>query len=308
MQIESQKALRKAVVAGLCVVVSMMLGCASDPGSPAPAPNAAERAFVPGAGPEAVPQGVGRASAKIGTRGGTVKLDDVEVVIPPGAFEASTRVTLTSASMSIVSINVSPATTLDQPATIRIRKLTERTDHLRHAQIALYKVQGVTWSRLPSVASDGAIEATSMTLGDFVLARGDTPEGEPLEPVRYLVGPGYCTQWISATEGGVMRYGAYVLRFPAGALVEDTYITIADAKNGYAMCDLSPHGIQFAVPVTLEFDLSKIDADGYTDLTIEWYDEGHDSWVDLGAAWEQDRVYVGLEHFSRYVLSGRAGW
>jgi hypothetical protein len=288
----------------------MAFGCSEEPVSPRSAAPSATPQFVSAPPTQPVAERAGYTEARIGPDGGTLSLENIELVIPAGALASKTKVFLLAAGRGVVQVTIGPSgVNLRQPATLRITNLRARTDYLRYSQIAIVQVaRSGRWTRLASIAAGEQIEATTTTVGDFTLARGDTPDGGILEPVRYLTGRGYLTQFVTAAEGGVVQYGIYRLTFPAQALAADTYITIEDPGNGYAMCELSPHGIQFAAPVLFEIDLTRVDIDRYADLGIYWYDESSDIWVDQGATRDDDRVWIGLNHFSQYVLAGRAGW
>jgi hypothetical protein len=106
-------------------------------------------------------------------------------------------------------------------------------------------------------------------------------------------------QVVSAEEGGVVSNGYYSLYIPAGALEEDTEITIEMPQYPYAVVQLGPHGIQFKKEVVMSLNVDKIDSDA-EEYRVLWYNEDTSIWEDVGGYMEDGAVKVGLEHFSDY--------
>ncbi|MBO0953054.1 hypothetical protein [Fibrella forsythiae] len=129
-----------------------------------------------------------------------------------------------------------------------------------------------------------------------------TAVGNPLgAAVSKTIGPAGGT--LSSADGSM------TLRFPAGALTQETLITVQPVENtafggagvGY---EFGPHGTQFKKPVTLSWTYKEEDLRGSSPaaLGIAYQDEqgiwqGRDN---LAAIPAQHRVVAPLYHFSRY--------
>ena len=111
-------------------------------------------------------------------------------------------------------------------------------------------------------------------------------------------------QVIPSATGGTISNGRYTLIVPPNALSQDTEYRVRDDNNGYAECDLYPHGAQFNVPVTLVMDLRNSNANVFTQ--IFWWDDVHRIWVPMGGVYNPvtRTLTCQLPHFSKY----RAGW
>lgn len=105
---------------------------------------------------------------------------------------------------------------------------------------------------------------------------------------------------ISAKDGGVVGNGYFSLYFPPGALEEDTEISIEMPEFPSAVVRLSPHGIQFKVPVTLSLDLAMVDPASVVNHDIVWLNEMSGLWESIGCSIEDGFVKSKLEHFSDY--------
>ena len=115
---------------------------------------------------------------------------------------------------------------------------------------------------------------------------------------------------VSAEAGGVVNCGRYTVVFPAGALSEDTEITVrACEEKRLVSCELLPHGITFNVPAQLLIDLTYTTASPTDDATVYWYNESMGVWQDVGGTLDPTTMILStdLGHFSQYV-AGRAGW
>jgi hypothetical protein len=118
------------------------------------------------------------------------------------------------------------------------------------------------------------------------------------------------TVMVSAAAGGLVTAGRYSVMIPPGALPADTWITVrAKEADGTVGCELLPHGLVFAVPVTLSMNLTGTSYAGTTPVTIYWYDTSKGLWVDVGGSMNPATTQVStpLPHFSDYK-AGRAGW
>ena len=138
---------------------------------------------------------------------------------------------------------------------------------------------------------------------------------EPSSPMAVPLGgggsmPTYTTRRIMADRGGVVQFGRFLVRIPAGALAADTDITVRDAGEPFVACELEPHGLQFLIPVTLEVSLRGLDCVGFNDWTVYWV-ATPGLWVDQDATFDPRgaRLQAELWHFSTYVPGRpRAGW
>ena len=108
----------------------------------------------------------------------------------------------------------------------------------------------------------------------------------------------------------------YALRFSKASLEHSELITIRTYNPNILDVQFGPHGTKFATPVELSIDFTGTAADPDSKLAdasepVLWYlDESQNQWVEVQGTtdWERKRFVVYLEHFSRYVLGGKAGW
>ncbi len=125
-------------------------------------------------------------------------------------------------------------------------------------------------------------------------------KGEPL----------YAEEFIEADVGGEVELeGEYVdheVEVPAGALSEDTLISVACPDAQLAVVNFGPCGISFNVPVSVSLYWRDVEDVG-GDLGIYWYDEEQGKWVEILARIEVIGNDVDAEfelnHFSRYALA-----
>jgi len=108
---------------------------------------------------------------------------------------------------------------------------------------------------------------------------------------------------VSAEYGGKVSNGWVTLDFPAGALNEDTEISITMSEPGVLVVDLEPHGIHFNKPVAMTFDLSGTDAEGLgQEARLLWYNDEMDWWEVLDTDSNQSsQCETYLQHFSKYM-------
>lgn len=110
--------------------------------------------------------------------------------------------------------------------------------------------------------------------------------------------------------------GRYTLQFYKGSLAKADTVTIKAYDSNILDVQFGPHGTQFGTPVQLSIDFSGTAADPDSKLAdasepVLWYlDETKNQWVEVPGTtdWKNKRFVVQLEHFSRYVLGGKAGW
>ena len=114
----------------------------------------------------------------------------------------------------------------------------------------------------------------------------------------------------------VVSASRYELRFDKGSLTSDTTVTIKEYDPGVADVEFGPHGIKFPVPVTLSIDFSGTACDPGADIydqsepVLYWLNDRTNQWevVPGRTDWVNRKYIVRLQHFSRYVLGGKAGW
>ena len=135
------------------------------------------------------------------------------------------------------------------------------------------------------VASPDFIRILSSSKGDPTIARAAS-----------------ASAMVSAEFGGTVTNGRITLAFPAGALSEDTEISIDMLADGTLGVELSPHGIQFNKPVVMSMDLRGTSAEGMSDQTSTlWWNEDWEQWERMEkAASSSDVESSYLSHFSKY--------
>jgi hypothetical protein len=116
------------------------------------------------------------------------------------------------------------------------------------------------------------------------------------------------TQVIGAA-GGVVSDGRYRIHVPPGAVTEPTTFELRYFEDGMTVFELLPHGVEFHVPVTIVVDLTGTTLEKASDVSLYWYDEDAEDWVDVGGVWNRrnNRLVGTTTHFSKWG-SGRAGW
>lgn len=108
----------------------------------------------------------------------------------------------------------------------------------------------------------------------------------------------------------------YSLHFAKGSLAQSVTVTIQDYDPNVLDVQFGPHGTQFATPVELSIDFSNTACDprrnyGEAREPVLWYwNESKSRWEEVPGTtdWVHLRHVVELQHFSRYVLGGKAGW
>jgi len=131
------------------------------------------------------------------------------------------------------------------------------------------------------------------------------PASEQTAPATFKAGRGPAISvLVSAEKGGSVHLGRYQLDFPAGALTEDTEISIRQSSPSSMALELGPHGIQFEKPVTLSFKTDGISIDeSSTVLGVRWFNESTGSWEAISEGpVGVTKVSAGLWHFSDYDL------
>lgn len=125
-----------------------------------------------------------------------------------------------------------------------------------------------------------------------------------------LSSPRHAEKWIVASEGGFVELQGYRVDIPAGALPNDTMVTIdLPTDAGLAkrvVAEFGPHGVQFNTPVTLTFPLTGVLLLGPAEVA-RWED---DEWVGIGGSVNLlgTKLTGTTPHFSyyggKYILAG----
>jgi len=108
---------------------------------------------------------------------------------------------------------------------------------------------------------------------------------------------------VSADRGGAIGNGHVRLEIPAGALDEDTYITMEMVDKSNLVVEFGPDGLVFNKPVTMMMTLTGTTAEGLAESTlIKWYDPDSDRWENITnlPVSSPNKVSALLEHFSKY--------
>ena len=150
--------------------------------------------------------------------------------------------------------------------------------------------------------------------GPSILALG--VEVPPIYPLLQTAWRVVTSTLVRAGEITTVKGERYELHFARGSLAKDALITIQDYDHDVLDVELGPHGIQFGEPVLLSIDISGTAADpgsvwyDHREPVVYWLNEEADRWevVPSRTDWSRKRVEVRLEHFSRYVVGGKAGW
>ncbi len=108
----------------------------------------------------------------------------------------------------------------------------------------------------------------------------------------------------------------YELEFSKGSVDQLELITIKEYDRDVIDVQFGPHGLKFGEPVVLSIDFTGTKADpgaaGYdhSEPVLYWLNEETKQWEEVPGRtdWQRRRHIVRLEHFSRYVLGGKAGW
>lgn len=139
-----------------------------------------------------------------------------------------------------------------------------------------------------SVGTDPALYGTSSTPDDPVSPNGGNVRGA----------------LVSATYGGTVTNGRVTLEFPAGALDEDTYVTMEMVDRSNLVVEFGPHGLVFNKPVTITWKLNGTARENRAENTkIKWRNPDTNGLEDIYYNFPADnpnRVRGLIEHFSEY--------
>lgn len=150
----------------------------------------------------------------------------------------------------------------------------------------------------PEPAAPAALLSTAIDL-DGVLEFAALPD---------LTGKRSVSKRVKASTGGSVELHGFRVDIPAGALPQDTVITITlprDATLGKrVMAEFGPHGIQFATPVTLTFPLQGVVLPLGGGLDVGRWENG--GWTSLGATLGAGGLSLSstTPHFSTYAARG----
>ena len=169
---------------------------------------------------------------------------------------------------------------------------------------ALLALAGCSDGSQPTLS---APEQESAVLGGTITLNGIlTFAGAP-----NLLAPRHAEKYIVASEGGFVELQGFRVDIPAGALSQNTTITIdlpTDNVLGKRLiADFGPHGTQFNTPVTLSFPLIGVLWLGETIEVARWE---NGAWTSLGGTVDLlgTRLSGTTPHFSTYggkvVLAG----
>jgi hypothetical protein len=124
-----------------------------------------------------------------------------------------------------------------------------------------------------------------------------------------LTGTRTASKRIRASTGGYVELEGFRVDIPAGALPQDTVVTInlpADPVLGKrVLAEFLPHGVQFNTPVTLSFPLQGVAVPLSTIEVGRWENGG---WTSLGGTVSPNgkRLSSTTPHFSMYAARGGA--
>ena len=97
-----------------------------------------------------------------------------------------------------------------------------------------------------------------------------------------------------------MSVGGYTLEIPANAVNHNTLIQIQQISMGSWDVELSPHGTQFNVPVTLSMNVEG--EPNSESMQIHWWNPELQEWEAQLSVVEDGVVSAQLMHFSRYAI------
>jgi hypothetical protein len=134
---------------------------------------------------------------------------------------------------------------------------------------------------------------------------GAIVRSDPLETTTTVA------KWVGP-QGGVVSGAGVELRIPRGALKEWTRITMVVPAGEYVQAEFLPHGLQFAKPAQLRFDMSGTSAErGARDSMVGAYllDEIVSGSIEaqevIPATLERGEVRFTIDHFSWYAPARR---
>ena len=115
------------------------------------------------------------------------------------------------------------------------------------------------------------------------------------------------SQLIRASEGGSVELNGFRVDIPAGALPQDTVVTLSlprdEVLGKRVLAEFEPHGIRFSQPVTLTFPLEGVILPEGALEVGRWE---NDAWTSLGGTVSADGKSLSstTPHFSTYSARG----
>lgn len=101
--------------------------------------------------------------------------------------------------------------------------------------------------------------------------------------------------------GGRLEAGPYTLIVPPGAMLQARTLTMEQETCGQWPVRLGPEGINFVLPVYLEFDAS---SEAKPDeMNVAWWNPTSNMWVEQYSYHRGTTVGAPISHFSRWVLN-----
>jgi len=149
------------------------------------------------------------------------------------------------------------------------------------------------------------------------LTVGSTSLGTVLDPVLNVVWKTICSAYVVKGTTATMNASHYTLQFATGSLPQSSTIIMQEYDSRVLDMQFGPHGTQFGTPVVLTINFSGTACDpsvvtGNTPEPVLWYlNETTNTWEEIPGGvtdWKNRTFTVPLQHFSRYVLGGKAGW
>ena len=126
-----------------------------------------------------------------------------------------------------------------------------------------------------------------------------------------------CDVLVHKDETKLVSASHYALQFTPGTLASDTTITIKEYDSNVLDVQFGPHGVRFPVSVVLSIDFAGTSADPGSatydkrEPVLYWLNDRTNHWEEVPGGrtdWARKKYIVPLQHFSRYVLGGKAGW
>lgn len=138
----------------------------------------------------------------------------------------------------------------------------------------------------------------------------------PILPLLSATWTTITSKLVRVGEETTVTGARYELDFHRGSLAKDELITIKDYDHDILDVELGPHGTKFGEPVTFSIDFTGTAADpgsvyyDHLEPAVFWLNETTNKWEEVPSTtdWDRRRIVVRLEHFSRYVVGGKAGW
>lgn len=114
--------------------------------------------------------------------------------------------------------------------------------------------------------------------------------------------------WIKRSYGGLITFGGHRVKVPKYATRQDAQFSINISRNDYITVDFGPDGwFDQEVTVTISYKEANLIGIDPTKLTLAWYDESTNRWVDIGGTVDllKKTVTAKTRHFTEYTISTR---